>query len=733
MRWIDRLGLTDVIAGLFGSLDGPAPAPRRQDPLHTASPPDPSGERIATLPVTPAERRAKSARRRCSRRSIGRSGIAGFIAYGVLACLALGAGEAGAQIQRSMVNLGFEQPGVGSAGCNIYVRASDVPGWETTAPGATVNFNNGCTINPNTGPTVGNPPIELYRGPFTDSEGSNNPESARAGVQWSELNAEVPSRLYENVCLANGDLIGWKFSHRGRSSNTVADVAEFRIADTSGTNRVVQASTNATGGGSSNCFANDGGVSGNTCTRAAATGGWADYSGAFTWNGAAGVQRIGFEAISSAIGDPARGNFVDEVQITLRPFVELVATTYSVTEGGAFAPPQIRIVGTVPAGGITVLVNLTGTATVGTDYTTASGTAVANIFVPAGTYDGTGASSLFNVPITSIVNDGIVESSETIVMTIAASAGNYVIASTTTCGAAPNTTSTLTILDHVAPLVTCATPPEIFNTAYNGSGGILPVGVRDGNWEVGLGTHTGGPASVATWINAYVTGNQVPGAWADSPFGNADWISYYPDTQQGGASVDLYFRYRFTLDPAVTPSSFRLGIDFYSDNSVWEAYVNGVAQSGSVPGIPQDPANPYLYQAYRTVNRAQLAFPNGWQTGLNTFVIEVSSGVPQAGLMAQTTSSALCPSQLTLTKTATPNPFVIGQPASYALTVQNTGLNPTTGDFTITDTLPAGVSFVSASGANWSCTGTTTLSCTYTGVLAAGAATTLTLNVLVSG
>jgi len=87
---------------------------------------------------------------------------------------------------------------------------------------------------------------------------------------------------------------------------------------------------------------------------------------------------------------------------------------------------------------------------------------------------------------------------------------------------------------------------------------------------------------------------------------------------------------------------------------------------------------------------------------------------------------------LTVTKTATPASFVIGQSASYAITVQNTGNGPTTASFTITDTLPAGITFASAAGTSWSCTGTTTLTCTFTGTLAAGGSTVLTLNVNVT-
>ncbi|HEU4662562.1 MAG TPA: hypothetical protein VFS55_00885 [Dokdonella sp.] len=102
---------------------------------------------------------------------------------------------------------------------------------------------------------------------------------------------------------------------------------------------------------------------------------------------------------------------------------------------------------------------------------------------------------------------------------------------------------------------------------------------------------------------------------------------------------------------------------------------------------------------------------------------------PTPGNNTGTATTNLLQPQLTVTKSATPNPFVVGQPASYTITVTNGGAGPTAGNITVTDTLPAGITLANASGANWSCTGTSALSCTYTGTLGAGGSTTLTLDV----
>ncbi|HEY6942292.1 DUF7507 domain-containing protein [Dokdonella sp.] len=104
---------------------------------------------------------------------------------------------------------------------------------------------------------------------------------------------------------------------------------------------------------------------------------------------------------------------------------------------------------------------------------------------------------------------------------------------------------------------------------------------------------------------------------------------------------------------------------------------------------------------------------------------------PSTGNNTGSATTNLLQPQLTVTKAATPTPFIVGQPASYTITVSNGGAGPTAGNITIADTLPAGITLASASGTNWSCSGTSTLACTYTGTIAAGGSTTLTLDVSV--
>ncbi len=65
--------------------------------------------------------------------------------------------------------------------------------------------------------------------------------------------------------------------------------------------------------------------------------------------------------------------------------------------------------------------------------------------------------------------------------------------------------------------------------------------------------------------------------------------------------------------------------------------------------------------------------------------------------------------------------FTAGQDGSYAVTVTNHGPSDAAGPLTVTDTLPSGESYVSASGLGWSCAAAgQTVTCTRPGTLASG-------------
>lgn len=370
-------------------------------------------------------------------RHAGRGGYRlAWVVAGVLACTVVPTAQA--QVQRTLINLGFEQPNLGTSSCYRTIDETVVPGWTTDHP---VIGTDTVTCNGNNipGAPASGRAMEFWANSF-------NATPARSGTQLVELNAAAVSRLSQTVCLVNGEQVNWVFSHRGRGSDTVRDVMDYLV----GTTQIVRVGTTSSGAGGVQA------TNLGTASSSAGPNGWRDYSGAFTYTGASGMSNLGFQAISTGSGSTTVGNFLDDIQISLRPFVEFVAPAYSKAEGTAASNaniPRIRVSGTVPAGGMTVTVTVTGgTATRPSDYTTPGNSSTLSVSVPAGVYDGQSAASEFALPVT-LVSDATPEPNETITFSLPAPAASpppYLRSSTSTCGAAGTTATTLTITDTVA-------------------------------------------------------------------------------------------------------------------------------------------------------------------------------------------------------------------------------------------------------------------------------------------
>lgn len=380
--------------------------------------------------------------------------------FAVAALLFLVASPAFAQVQRSFLNPSFESPTLTAAnaatGCYVQVDDASVPGWSTTHPNT---VGSGTCTSP--AAATGNL-IELWRTNF-------NGVVARQGNNFAELNAAAASRMYQNACLINGEQINWRFSHRGRDSTTIRDVMDYNVGASLPIVRV---------GTTSNGAFNTVIVSQGTANAPASGGnGWVDYTGQFTYTGATGTNSLGFESISTANGNNSVGNFLDNIQIELRPFVEFVQPSSSTPESASSDIPTLRVNGTVFTA-FNVTVQITGgTATLGTDYTTPGNSSTLTIAIPAGTYDGTSAGSLFALPVT-VTQDSLVEGNETIVFQAQPSGTSpapYLLASSTTCGGPVQTTWTYTIVDddanisvtkNAAAPVAVAGQPTQFDIAY---------------------------------------------------------------------------------------------------------------------------------------------------------------------------------------------------------------------------------------------------------------------------
>ena len=349
--------------------------------------------------------------------------IAKFLRF--LGLLLLTAATAQAQVQRYMVNPSFESPALGGSACYGFTSSASVTGWTSTEPtGVTSSTLGSCT----SGQAIGANAIEIWRNNF-------NGVAAFAGSQHVELNAHNAARLSQTICMQTGDEVTWAYSHRARSPSTV-DVANFSVG--SSTNTVNIARTSPTGvvtSTSADCSSSSS-ITSPTCSGSTSSS-WGRYTGTFTWQGSGGNQSVGFEATNGG----SLGNFLDDVQFTVRPMVEFPSSTVTILESAGTANFQLRVVGRVPVGGMVVPFNITGTATGGgVDYT------LPNTFtVPAGDY---AVGTTVNVPVT-LVNDALPEETETVIVTITppASSAAYRLGSTVTCGGTAIGRFTLSITD----------------------------------------------------------------------------------------------------------------------------------------------------------------------------------------------------------------------------------------------------------------------------------------------
>ncbi|MCW2598924.1 MAG: hypothetical protein JWM02_753 [Frankiales bacterium] len=156
---------------------------------------------------------------------------------------------------------------------------------------------------------------------------------------------------------------------------------------------------------------------------------------------------------------------------------------------------------------------------------------------------------------------------------------------------------------------------------------------------------------------------------------------------------------------------------------------DGICASSIQPHPAACPFGPTLYEgpgtSYSGINTAKT-------TGTVNFnaPIPANGGTSYFGLENRLTGADLNipKSDLSIVKTASPNPVLVGQVLTYTLTVLNSGPSNATG-LTVSDPLPANVSFVSVtpSPACGQAGGTVTCSL---GALASGASTTITVKVV---
>ncbi len=358
--------------------------------------------------------------------------IAAAMALFSLIFLVIG-NPAHALIQRSFKNLSFEDVQISStAPCRVYAsQGSSVPGWSTTHPSFSGGGRISCagTVSAGVDTTSNAPIMEVWKGPrfltggtTTCNNNSQDCINGRSGNQFVELNAESLSEIRQQVCLETGESVGWKFSHNGR--NATADQMRFKA----GSQSIIRVATSTTGSG--NVLGCDSGTcnavqSGRTTLFTKTR--WADYSGSFTANNSTNTY-IGFESLN---GSSTQGNFLDDIQVTLKPAVEFKLGNYSQVENQTAPTVDLQVVGIVQANiSLNLTIDPTSTAVIGTDYTINGGTSTSfNITLPAGDYSN---GTVISIPVT-LLNNSIVEGSRFFKVILTPDATKFTIMPTSSC------------------------------------------------------------------------------------------------------------------------------------------------------------------------------------------------------------------------------------------------------------------------------------------------------------
>ena len=162
-------------------------------------------------------------------------------------------------------------------------RESVVPGWAfaSTNPNAGSNFDRRNSIELWRSGALGVPAFE--------------------GSQFAEINGFVFGNLYQDFETSPGEVLNWRFAHRGRNGT---DTLSLSLGPPGAT---VSQATFSTG---------------NTA--------WRVYSGTYTVPAGQFITRMQFEAISSAGGNPGVGNFIDVVSINACDYSD-APNSYTVT------------------------------------------------------------------------------------------------------------------------------------------------------------------------------------------------------------------------------------------------------------------------------------------------------------------------------------------------------------------------------------------------------------------
>jgi len=197
------------------------------------------------------------------------------------------------------------------------------------------------------------------------------------------------------------------------------------------------------------------------------------------------------------------------------------------------------------------------------------------------------------------------------------------------------------------------------------------------------------PSSLSQTTSIIAGANlQLQGSVAPNPVTAGGQLAYALTTTNLGPDASSNLTIVDTLPPNVVYDSF--------SGSGWTCGAAGSTVTCNRSGALANGASTVL-----TINATVQSSINGTLTNVSTVSATTPDGVP--GNNTATTDVAVSVgADLRITKVASPQPMIAAQPATFTLQPRNAGPDAAT-TVSVTDTLPAGFTAISASGPGWTC------------------------------
>ena len=229
----------------------------------------------------------------------------------------------------------------------------------------------------------------------------------------------------------------------------------------------------------------------------------------------------------------------------------------------------------------------------------------------------------------------------------------------------------------------------------------------------------------ATANNTVIAGAdaQITQTATASPIATGSPLNYVLTVRNNGPGAASGFTVTDTLSPNVTFSSASgSGWSCSQSSNTVTCTTSGPLASGST--LPTIAISTTAANAGTATNTATVATTSTDPTSSNN-TSSLNSTIQTAG------------ADMSISESASPNPVANGQNVTFTITGKNNGPLATSGTITITDPLPSGLNFVSATGSGWTCSNASgTVTCTYSGTVASGvtmSSVSLTANVATAG